>query len=142
MHLIHCYHRKTTIMQQQYMKQTDIKISSHTPIDMSSDAYNNLLTTCDFIFKKEIELTYTDYVVIGNPIITSEKIGLMVDLYTSSVPSHFNAFFEMLGFNQKSALTRNLHLLQSGYYKMQVFYNMLAMSKQRNPHKMKHCAMI
>ena len=129
MHLIHCYHRKTILMQQQYMKQNDIKINSHPPIDMSSDVYNNLLTTCDLIFKKAIELKYTDYVVIGNPIITSEQIGLMVDLYTSSIPSHFNAFVEILGFNQKSALTRKLHLRQSVYYKKQVFYNMLAMSR-------------
>ena len=46
-------------MQQQYMKQTDIKINYHASIDMSSDVYNNLLTTCDLIFKKAIELTYT-----------------------------------------------------------------------------------
>ena len=142
MYLIHCYYRKTILMQQQYMKQADIKINYHAPIDMSSDVYNNLLTTCDLIFKKAIELTYTDYVVIGNPIITSEIPGLMVDLYTASMPSHFKVFFEILGFNQKSALTRNVHLRQSGYYKKQVFYNMLPISRQRNPHKMKHWAMV
>jgi len=142
MHLIHCYYRKTILMQQQYMKQADLKINSYAPIDMVSDVYNNLLTKCDLIFKHAIELTYTDYVVIGSPIVTSQQIGLMVDLYTSSMPSHFNAFFEVLGFNQKSSLTKNLHLRQAGYYKKQVFYNMLAMSRQRNAHKMKHWAMI
>ena len=39
-------------------------------------------------------------------------------------------------------MKKNEHLLKSGYYKRQVFYNMLATSRQKNPQKMKHWAMI
>ena len=39
-------------------------------------------------------------------------------------------------------MKKNEYLLKSGYYKRQVFYNMLDMSRQNNPQKMKHWAMI
>ena len=121
-------------MQQQYMKQWDMTINSHAPIDMTSKVYTSLITRCDLVFQKKIEVTYSDDVVIGNPTISSKKIGSMIDLYTSSMTSYVNAFFELLGFNLKSTHTKILNLQQSSYYKRQILYNMLAMSRQRNPY--------
>ena len=92
------------------MKQSDILIKSYAPIDMNSEVYENLLTRCDKLFKEGIERTYTDYVVIGSPIVSRDKIESMVSLYKTTMPSHFNAFFDILGFKTKSRLAINLHL--------------------------------
>ena len=142
MHLIYCYFRKTILMQQQYIKQSDTLVKSYAPINMKPKVYDDMLFNCDTKFKQATEVTYKDYVVIGSPIISRAKIDTMVDVYTNSMQSHFNAFFEILGFKLKSGLTANKHLQQSGYYKRQVFRNMLAMAKQRNPHKIKYWGMI
>ena len=80
-------------MQQQYMKESEVLIKSYAPIDMSSKIYNDMLMNCDILFKQAIEVTYTNYVVITSPIISWEKIDAMVDIYTTSMPSHFNTFF-------------------------------------------------
>ena len=60
----------------------------------------------------------------------------------SSMPSHYENFFELLGFKSKSKLTKNLHLQQTGYYNRRGFYNMLAIARQKNPQRMKSWAMI
>ena len=56
--------------------------------------------------------------------------------------SRFDTFYELLGFKLKSKNQENTHLIQSGFYKRKVFYNMLAMSRQKNSKKLKHWAMI
>ena len=138
MHLIHCYHRTTIQMQQTYIKASDIIIDSYSPIDLNGKVYNEFLIRCDTCFKEAIKLAYTDYVVIGSPIVLRSVIDTLVECYITSMKSHFLAFYELLGFKSKSKLTKNLHLEQSGYYKRHVFYNMLAMSRQKNPQCMKH----
>ena len=142
MHLIHCYHRTTIKMQQKYIKASDIIIDSYSPIDLNGKVYDEFLNRCDSYFQEAIKLAYTDYVVIGSPIVTRPVIDMLVDSYVNSMKSHFDTFYEILGFKSKSKQTKNTHLNQSGFYKRQVFYNMLAMSRQKNPHKMKHWAMI
>ena len=142
MHLIHCYHRITIKMQQQYIKASDEVIESYSPIDLNGKVYEYFLNRCDSYFEAAIKLSYTDYVVIGSPIVTRDVIDTLVELYISSMKSHFDSFYDLLGFKSKSNKTRNLHLIQTGFYKRQVFYNMLAMSRQRNAKRMKHWAMI
>ena len=142
MHLIHCYYRSTIISQQKYINEIEIINKARTPIELSGPAYDELLITCDKAFATAIESTYTNYVMIGAPIMSRDKIMSLVSLYMTSLPSHYATFFELLGFKLKSKLTKNLHLQQTGYYNRQVFYNMLAMARQKNPQRMKNWAMI
>ena len=142
MHLIHCYHRTTIQMQQKYIKACDLVIDTYSPIDLNGMVYDELLNKCDGYFQDAIKLAYTDYVVIGSPIVTRPVIDMLVEHYVKSMKSHFESFYELLGFKSKSKLTKNTHLNQSGLYKRQVFYNMLSMARQKNPKKMKHWAMI
>ena len=132
--LIHCYHRSTIQMQQKYMNECDLLIEASVPIDLHGDIYDGFLTTCDNVFREVIPQVYTNYVVIGSPIITRAAVNQLVESYIVSMQSHFNTFNDLLGFKQKSAMKKNEHLLKSGYYKRQVFYNILATSRQKNPH--------
>ena len=142
MHLIHCYYRSTIIMQQKYITECESRIKSYAPIKMHGQPYEEFLKKCDNVFELAIKKPYYDYVVIGSPIISRDTISSLVDLYITSMPTHFDTFFDLLGFKFKSNLTKNKHLTQTGFYKRQVFYNMLAMARQKNPQQMKHWAMI
>ena len=110
-------------------------------IFLNGKVYDGILSRCDKIFIEAIKLSYTDYVVIGSHIITRTVINTLVDSYILCMKSHFDTFYEILGFKLKSRQTKNSHLNKYGYYKRQVFYNMLAMSRQNNPQQMKHWAM-
>ena len=138
MHLIHCYHRSTIKMQQKHMNACDLLIEASVPIDLHGAIYDGFLTTCDNVFREAIQQAYINHVVIGSPIITCAAVNQLVESYIVSMQSHFNTFNDLLGFKQKSVMKKNEHLLKSGYYKRQVFYNMLATSRQKNPQKMKH----
>ena len=61
-----------------------------------------------------------------------ENMGDVV-FYISCIPTHYHNVFDPLGFKAKYSLTRNKHLKQIGFYDKQVFYNMLAMSRQKKP---------
>ena len=135
MHLIHCYHRATIKMQQKHITASDIVIDSYSPIDLNGKVYDEFLNRCDSIFEKAIKLAYTDYVVIGSPIITRAVIDTLVECYITSMKSHFDTFYKLLGFKLKSKKQENIHLIQSGFYKRKIFYNMLAMSRQKNSKK-------
>ena len=119
-------------MQQKYMKVCDILISASAPIDLNGVLYDGFLTQCDNLFREVMQQSYTNYIIIGSPIITRFTVNNFVESYITFIQSHFNAFNDLLGFKQKSVMKKNEHLTQSGHYKRQVFYNMLAMSSQKN----------
>ena len=123
-------------MQQKYIMECESRIKSHAPIEMHGQVYEELLNKCDNVFALAIKKPYCDFVVIGSPIISRDTISSLVDLYITSIPTHFDTFFNLLGFKFKSNVTRNKHLTQNGYYKRQFFYNMLTMSRQKNKKKL------
>ena len=88
MHLLHCYHRCTIQMQQKYMNACDILISASAPIDLNGVLYEGFLAKCDNVFREAIQRTYTNYVIIGSPIITRIAVNNMVESYISSMHSH------------------------------------------------------
>ena len=80
--------------------------------------------------------------MIGQPIMNRFKVDELVCLYKDNFANHYNAMYSMLGFRKKQGITKNKHLCLSGYYDRQVFYNFLAMSRQKNPQKMINWAII
>ena len=138
MHWIHCYHRSTIQIKQNHMNACGILIDASAPIDLNGVIYDGFLITRDNVFREAIHHAYTNYVVIGSLIITRTAVNKLVESYIVSIKYHFNTFNNLLGFKQKSVMKKNEHLLKSGYYKRQLLYNMLAMSRQNNPQKMKH----
>ena len=97
------------------MKGCNILIESSAPIDLNGVIYDGFLTTCDKVFREVIQLAYTNYVVIGSPIITRTTINKLVKCYIVSLQSHFNTFDETLGLKQKSVMKEKIHLMKSGY---------------------------
>ena len=101
MHLIHCYYRTMIKIQQKYIKASDMIIDLYSPIDLNCKVYDEFLNRCDSYFQEAIKLAYTNYVVIGNPIVTRPVIDTLVGSYVNSMKSHFDTFYELLGFKSK-----------------------------------------
>ena len=91
-------------------------ITAYVPIVLEGEDYDSLLEVCNTSFGLAIKKCYTDFVVIGNPIIGRDEVNLLVEFYKSKMSNHFTTFHPMLGFKQKEGLTRNIHLKESGYY--------------------------
>ena len=142
LHILDCHNRATVTMQNRQIKEYNIKILSLKQVTFDGDDYNTLLRTCDESFEEAIKLCYTDFVVIGGPIVSRDRIQKLVNLYKSIMPHHYNAFYKMLGFDKKVGKTQNVMVAKSGYYDRLVFYNFLAMARQRNNKVMVSWAMI
>ena len=83
-------------------------------------------------FEKYITKCYTEFVIIGQPIITRNTIDELVKIYKNDMKSHYDTFFRIFGFHKKAGEKRNTFLKYSGYYDRLVFYNFLLMARQRN----------
>ena len=142
MHLINCFNRATVRNQNKTIRDYDKIISDNKPIVLDGEVYNSFLEKCNDTFGNAIIKCYSDFVVIGQPILSRKEIDDMVRLYKDQMPNHYNAIYSMLGCKKKQGITRNNHLTQSGYYDRQVFYNFLSMSRQKNPQKMINWAII
>ena len=129
-------------MQNRQLKEYDVKILSLKQVTFNGNDYNTLLQTCDESFEEAIQLCYTDFVVLGGPIVSKDRIDKLVDLFKSIMPHHYTTFYKMLGFDKKDGKTQNLMVAKSGYYDRLVFYNLLAMARQRNNKVMVSWAMI
>ena len=132
LHLISCFNRATIKSQNKALREYEVMVSDNKPIILEGDVYNDLLEKCNNAFGSAIKKCYTDFVVIGQPIINRTKVDEMVCLYKHTMSRHYTIMFTMLGYNKKTGLTMNKHLCETGYYDRQVFYNFLAMSRQKN----------
>ena len=94
------------------------------------------------MFEDSIVKCFTDFVVIGNPIITWKDIDVILAVYKKSMAHLYNTFYKMLGFDKILGLIRNIFFKKSGYYDRLVFYNLLVMVIQRNNRIMVHWVMI
>ena len=142
LYLMNCFNRATNKNLNKTIRQYDVIINDNKPIILDGDAYNRLLDKCNDSFGAAIKKCYSDFVVIGQPIINQTKINEMVCLYKESLPNHYNSVYSTLGFKKKQGITKNKHLRDCGYYDRQVFYNVLAMSRKKNSHKMMNWAII
>ena len=106
------------------------------------NTYKELLDKCNHSFDETIQFCYTDFVVIVGPIVTRKRIDNLVELYKSTMTNHYTTFYQMFGFDTKSGLVKNVFVAKLGYYYRLVFYNFLAMARQRDNKVMTSWAMI
>ena len=116
-------------LQNKKIKDYETQILAIKPVGFEGDSYKLLLETCDDSFDEASCLCYTDFVVIGGPIVTRYRIDKLVELYKSTMNHHYNNFYKMFGFDAKAGLAKNVFIAKSGYYDRLVFYNFLAMAR-------------
>ena len=142
LHILDCHNRAIVTLQNKQIKDYESQILAVKPVLFEGDSYKQLLQTCNDSFDEAISLCYTDFVVIGGPIVTRHRIDKLVELYKSTMNNHYNTFYKMFGFDAKAGLAQNVFVAKSGYYDRLVFYNFLAMARQRNNKVMTSWAMI
>lgn len=72
-------------MKDKYMKACDLLIEASAPIDLNGVVYEGFLTKCDNVFREVIERSYTNYDIIGSPIITRIDVKNLVESYIMSM---------------------------------------------------------
>ena len=142
LHLLLSYHRANNKNQAVTIRKYDSLAQNFGPAVLEGESYNLLLSDLNNSFGVCIQKSYGDFVVIGRPVITRTETDVLVALYKSKMPYHYKTMYAMLGYNKKVGITKNKHLVETGYYDRQVFYSFLSMSRQRNPHKMMNWAII
>ena len=135
MHLINCYYRATIKTQSKQICQNSESIVQLQHVVLEGVEYNMLIDDCNETFGQAIRKCYNDFAVIGQPVISRVEVDKMVAKYKTALPFHYKAIHTMMGYHKKKGITKNKHLLSAGYYDRQVFYNLLTMSRQRNPKK-------
>ena len=142
LHLLLSYHRANNKNHSVTIRQYDSLVQNFEPAVLEGESYNLLLSDLNTSFGVSIKKCYGDFVVIGSPIITRTETDVLVALCKSKMPYHYKTMYAMLGYNKKVGITKNKHLVETGYYDRQVFYSFLSMSRQRNPHKIMNWAII
>ena len=73
-----------------------MEIEGYSPIFLYGDKYNIFLQKCNDSSKEAIRSCYIDFVYIGKPIITKERIDGLVASYKVNMPNHYESFFGCL----------------------------------------------
>ena len=68
---------------------------------MVGEAFDSFLEKCNESFGAAIKNCYSDFVVIGQPIITRVEIDGLVELYKTQMSNHYHTLFTMMGFKKK-----------------------------------------
>ena len=111
-------------------------MQKHAPVILGGEVCDSLLDRCNDVFGLAMKKCYSDFVVIGQPIMTRVEIDELVEVHEGMISNHYHTMFAMMGFDKKKGMTRNKHLTQTGHCNRQVFYSFLAMSRQINRNKM------
>jgi len=145
MYLISCFYRTQ-------LKQKQLEYKNNTPTKEFNDdkeevlfegkKYNDLICDVDLIFKKAIISTYQSFCVLGEPLVSSSQINILLDRFKIEMKVHYFMMKKLLGIDKKERLTKNKHLVSTGYYDRMIFYNFLTLSRLRNPQNCIHYAMI
>ena len=107
MHILDCHNRATITAQNRHVKVCENIVQSYAPVVFEGDAYTAFLSHRNDTFEINIKKCYTDFVIIGQPIITKSVIDGLVSRYKIEMSSHYETFYKMFGFNKKAGEKRN-----------------------------------
>ena len=135
MYLISCFYRTQ-------LKQKQLEIKSYSSAKELNDekedslfegnSYNHLISDIDLTFKNAIVSTYNSFCVLGEPLVSAQEINALVDRFKIQMKVHHYMMKRLLGIDRKEGLSKNRHLVSTGYYDRLIFYNFLALSRIRN----------
>ena len=86
--------------------------------------------------------TYTSFCVLGEPLVSSTQINVLVERFKKEMKLHHYMMKSILGIDKKERLSRNSHLVSTGYYDRMIFFNFLTLTRLRNPQSCIHYAIV
>ena len=144
-YLIACFYRTQLKQKQLDMKQMiSLKESEDDKeqVLFEGENYHDLISAIDVIFKEAIIQTYTSFCVLGQPLVSSTQINVLVERFKKEMKIHHYMMKSILGVNKKERLSKNRHLVSTGYYDRMIFFNFLTLTRLRNPQSCIHYAIV
>ena len=94
----------------------------HPEIQLPNNALKETIYLIEEAFDKAIKSCFTDFTAISEPILSVQEMNTLANTYKTKLPSHYNMMKITLGIDKKISLTKNHHLVTSGYYDCKVMY--------------------
>ena len=114
--LCNCYYRTMFNIARSILKKTEKTTNMIEKIEFVNEAnLKLLLDTIESKFSDAINECFTTFSDISSPILSVSDIDELIELYKTQLPLHYRTMSRILGIDQKQNVTRNLHLVQSGY---------------------------
>ena len=98
--------------------------------------------TIDNIFKVAIEKSSHSFTSINTHLVSDKQLGILIDLYRTTLPNHYHTMKTMYSYQQKENLIKNIHLKKYDHYYRMLFHQFLSQSRILNSHNLVHFAMI
>ena len=146
MYLMSCFYRTQLKQKQLELVKNTTAVENTNKVQeeilFEGTKYNNLITDIDITFKNAIISTYTSFCVLGDPLVSANQINVLVERFKIEMKVHYYMMKRILGIDKKERLTKNNHLVTTGYYDRLIFYNFLSLSRLRNPQSCINYAMV
>ena len=101
LHILDCHNRAIITAHNRHVKEYETIVQSYAPVVFEGSVYTNFLSHCNDIFERFIKKCYTEFVMIGQPIITRHTIDKLVSRYNNDMNSHYETFLRCLVFIKK-----------------------------------------
>ena len=111
-------------------------------MDLSSSNFKLLNVHIDKCFEDAMLKCYTDFCEITQPLVSRDCILHLVAMYKQHLPVHYNCLMSMFGFDKRSKLKKNAHLVKGGFYDRLVFFQYLTQNRVSCNHSFTYWGMV
>ena len=101
LHLLYFHNKSIILIQNLQLKTIEYSVRGLEPVVFNGEKYHTFLRECNATFESAIKQCYTNFVVIGAPLISRSMIDSLVQSYKVNMTSHYTTFFRMFGFDKK-----------------------------------------
>ena len=99
LHLLDCHNKLIILIQNLQLNIFETSVKRSEPVVFEGEKYHSFLRECNDTFDRTIKQCYTNFVVIGSPIISRSMIDTLVQSYKVNMSTHYTTFFNMFGFD-------------------------------------------
>ena len=85
-------------------------IHTYEPAVLHSTHFTQLIHTIDNFFKVTIEKSFHSFTSINTPLVSDKQLGILIDLYRTTLPNHYQTMKTMYSYQKKENLIKNMHL--------------------------------
>ena len=119
-----------------------MQIEHACDIKLHDTAFYSIIGQIGTACKKAIKNCYKEFQSLIDPILKEEMVLQLMRCYKEKLSSHYEMISIMLGYDEKSKLQANAHLVDQNYYVKKVFYHFLPLSWTKNCQNCKYWALI
>ena len=112
LNLLDCHNKSIILIQNLQLKTIESSVKRLEPVVFHGEKYHTFLRECNATFESAIKQCYTNFVVIGAPIISRSMIDSLVQSYKVNMASHYTTLFRMFGLDLKKKQRINERLLK------------------------------